>query len=180
MKDYPNILVIRGEGRNVGKTLLACNLISKFSRSQDITALKISYHMHSNLGEAKKLYASGDTILYQETDPCSGKDTGRMLAAGAVNAYLLQTTDLEIDKAINDFLSFVGTDTPILCESGKILAKSNVGVSLFVRQLNCQVCEIEKKIPNSFKDRIVNYTRNGFDINLNSIAVNMNGWTINE
>lgn len=180
MNDYPNFLAIRGEGRNVGKTLLACNLLAKFGRTQDIIALKITYHQHKDFGDAKILFSDDVTTLMEETNYKSSKDTGRMLASGAHKAFLLQTNDEGLEAGLDKFFELVGTDTLVVCESGKILSTRRVGISFFVRQLNCQVCEIDMKKPHQNTDRIVTFTSNGFDLDLNSISIINNIWKLKE
>ncbi len=46
MKSMPNILLIAGTGRNVGKTLLACEIIQQLSKTMAVTAIKTSSHEH--------------------------------------------------------------------------------------------------------------------------------------
>ena len=43
-----NLLIISGSGKNVGKTLLACQIIKHFSRNSTVIGLKISPHFHNN------------------------------------------------------------------------------------------------------------------------------------
>ncbi len=178
MTSYLNILSIMGEGRNVGKTLLACSIIAKFSRQYDIIGLKITDHKHRDTGKASVVFTNGESILMEETDPESTKDTGRMLAAGAVKSYLLQTTDTELKGALISFFSRVGKNALVVCESGKLGTHPQTGIKLFVRQLNCQVCDIEKKVPPYGIDRIITYTVNGFDFDLNAITVVKNSWKL--
>jgi hypothetical protein len=180
MTDYRKILSIMGEGRNVGKTLLACNIIAKFSRSHDVVGLKITPHKHRDSGHARIVSRIGESVLMEETDTRSSKDTGRMLAAGAVKAYLLQTTDLALESALESFFSLVGENALVVCESGKVGALTHTGVSLFVRQLNCQVDDLEKKTANHPTDRVVTYALNGFDFDLGRLSVDDTGWKLME
>lgn len=177
-KEINNILTIRGEGQNVGKTLLACDIISKFSRQHEIIALKISPHKHANTGNAKLVWTLNNSSLLEETNYKSQKDTGRMLAAGAVKSYLLQTTDEEFGSSLESFFELVGKDSLVVCESGKISSHVVPGISFFVRQLNCQVYEIEKKITNIETERVVSFAVNGFDVDLNSIEINNGNWIL--
>jgi hypothetical protein len=176
---HPKILSISGEGRNVGKTMLACSIIAKFSRTYDITGLKITPHHHTDTGEAKIIMEKNNFILLEETDFRSPKDTGRMLAAGAIRSFLLQIRDEDWTEPLNSFFTFLNQDALIVCESGKLTSSKWSGVNLFVRQLNCQVCSIDKKIPDwKYIDRLVNYTLNGFDLNLNDISIQKGVWKI--
>lgn len=178
MINYPQILTIMGEGRNVGKTLLACNIIAKFSLQNIITGLKITPHKHKNTGNAKTVYKKGESILMEETDPESTKDTGRMLAAGAIKAYLLQTIEDELMKALSIFFSLIDRDSLVVIESGMLGSMNHSGISLFVRRLNCRLSDIEKKIPVEGVDRIVFNTVNGFDIDLDKIVIEKNIWKL--
>ena len=47
MKDFPNMLIVRGTGRNVGKTLSACNIIKQLAEKHNPVGVKISPHFHS-------------------------------------------------------------------------------------------------------------------------------------
>lgn len=180
MINYQSILTIAGEGRNVGKTLLACNIISKFSRQYNIIGLKITAHKHSDTGDAKIVYQQGETSLLEETVQESTKDTARMLAAGANRSFLLQTTEFELKDAVTAFFSQIRKDSLIVCESGMLSAMNPKGVNLFVRKLNCQVSAIDKKKPGSEINRIVTYTVNGFDIDLNNLVIENRYWKITE
>jgi hypothetical protein len=103
-----------------------------------------------------------------------------MLKAGAVKAYLLQTNDSELQEAMESFFSVVGRNTLIVCESGKLSSLSLSEINLFVRQLSCRVCDIEKKIPSDAISRIVTYTVNGVDLDLNMLSIENNCWRLIE
>lgn len=178
--NYQSILTIAGEGRNVGKTLLACNIISKFSRQYNIIGLKITAHKHRDTGDAKIVYQQGETSLLEETNQQSNKDTARMLAAGANRSFLLQTSESAIEDALIIFLSMIKKGSLIVCESGMLGTMNSKGLNLFVRQLNCQVSVIDKKISGSEINRIVTYTVNGFDIDLNKLVIENNHWKLTE
>lgn len=180
MLKYPNILTISGEGQNVGKTLLACNIIAKFAREYDIVGLKITPHKHKDTGNARVLFIQGKSIIMEETNPMSRKDTGRMLAAGAVKSFLMQTTDIELQDALASFIAQLGKKSMIVCESGKLGSLNQTGINFYVRLLNCQVYDIEKKLPTACIDRIVTYAVNGFDIDLNTITISNNSWKLKE
>jgi len=175
---HTNILSISGEGRNVGKTLLACDIIAKFSRKADIVGVKITPHLHKNVGAAELIESREGLLIHKETDTGASKDTSRMLAAGAVEAYLIQLSDDKFVEALSFIEKKTGRNSLIICESGRLPARIQAGISLFIRQLNCQVCELEKKIPLSDIDRVVSYTVNSFDIDLNLIEIVNGSWKL--
>jgi hypothetical protein len=180
MISYPNILSIMGEGRNVGKTQLACSIIAKFGRQHNINGLKITPHKHKDTGNAQTILKIEGSILLEETNPQSIKDTGRMLAAGAIKSFLLQTTDEGLNNSLQALFSMIGKDSLVVCESGKLNSYNPTGISLFVRQLNCHVYDSSKKVPDEGIDRIVSYTVNGFDLDLNKIVIENNIWKFKE
>jgi hypothetical protein len=167
-----------GEGRNVGKTLLASDILAKFSRKTELVALKITPHKHIDTGKAKPVTHHQNLILLEETDYLSSKDTGRMLAAGAIRSFLLQITHDKIHEALDVVFDLVGKDTLVVCESGRLEPEIKVGLSFFLRQLNCQVNEIDKKLPKKGIDRIVTFTSNGFDLDLSDIEIKNKTWTL--
>ena len=175
---YPNILSVSGEGRNVGKTLLVCDIIVKFSRMAPITGIKITPHFHRDTGSAELVSSVDGVEVYRETDLKGSKDTSRMLAAGAEEAYFIQFSDDRFMEALNRIGKIVQPDTIMVCESGRLPATVKPGVSLFVRQLNCQTGKCGSKQPPPETDRIVTYSINSFDIDLNSISITNSIWKI--
>ena len=164
----------------MGKTFLACNVISKFYRQHEIVGLKITDHKHSDTANAATVYQHGQTILLEEKDPESTKDTARMLAAGANRSFLLQTNEDELENALTVLFSMIGQKSMIVCESGMVSRMIPKGILLFVRQLSCRVCTVEKKIPRSGNYRIITFTGKGFDIDLNNLSIENNTWKLKE
>src|SRR6056297_165204 len=90
----PNLLIVGGTGRNVGKTEFVCRLIEKISRTEVVYALKVSaifpdeeiYHGNHD-GEESVHH------LFEETRMETGKDTSRMLQAGASRVFYLRGDD---------------------------------------------------------------------------------------
>ncbi len=180
MKTLPNILIVSGEGRNVGKTILACNIISKFSRDYKIIGLKLTPYIHENVGNAEVVIVNEDFVLYEETENYTRKDSSRMLAAGAHKAYLLQVSDEKLRKGFETFMSLIETDDLVVCESGRLHKIINPGISLFLRHISCQTEAIRKQLPEPGTTRIVNFAINSFDIDLNSIRIENNRWKLIE
>lgn len=180
MRFYPNILSILGEGQNVSKTFLAEKIIAKFSRHHRVVGLKITPHMHGNTANAQIVATRVQSVLMLETELHSKKDTGRMLAAGAERAYLLQTVDEELDLAVELFLNEIDDTTLVVCESGKLASQAQTGVNLFVRRLCCRVVSLDKKLPNKEHYRIVTFSGMDHDINLDHLKVVNHAWQLTE
>ncbi|MGD2034539.1 MAG: hypothetical protein PVF73_05745 [Bacteroidales bacterium] len=180
MTELTNYLVITGEGRNVGKTILACNIISKFSRDNRIAGLKITPHIHSDVGSAKAIITEEGCAIFEETGNFTRKDSSRMFAAGAQKAYLLQVSDDKLKKGIELIRQLTGEDTLVVCESAGILTFIKPGISLFLRHISCESEKRSKQIPDTATVRVVNFSINSFDLDLNSISIENNAWKLNE
>ena len=96
---HSNILTISGTGRNVGKTSLACRIIHKLGRDQRLTAIKISPHFHTVDYPMPLTEKPGAYSLYKEDRKDSGKDSSKMLAAGADQVFYIQTGDDHLNDA---------------------------------------------------------------------------------
>lgn len=116
-----NLIIVAGSGRNVGKTELACRLIEKFSRISDVYGLKVSavypdeqiYHGgHGPAGEAQHLIEERRLDL--------GKDTSRMLRAGARRVFYLQGDDGRLKGGFERFRSLIPPGAAVVCESGSL------------------------------------------------------------
>ena len=129
--EMPNLLLISGNGRNVGKTFLACKIISHFSKDEEMIGLKISPHFHDP-GESKIVMQSNYFTLVEE-DRISEKDSSLMLQAGAAKVYFLMVKQENLKIAFN-YLHKILPQKPIVCESGGLREIVNPGVFLFVKR----------------------------------------------
>jgi hypothetical protein len=116
LKRIKKLLIISGTGRNTGKTTLAELVIRKFATS-GINAVKITPHPHPESSALLLLTGSNDFTIYEEKDKTSGKDTSRMLAAGANHAYLIISGDNFLEEAFTALTTIINDDCPLICES---------------------------------------------------------------
>ncbi|HEY9114756.1 MAG TPA: hypothetical protein VIN10_08640 [Bacteroidales bacterium] len=126
MNELNNILLVSGSGRNCGKTTFVCHAISQLSKSGKVIGLKISPHFHLT-GNKQKLIAKGEGFqVFQETDLFSGKDSSRMLKAGASEVFFIQCNDMNLPGIWNEMKKLIPENLPVVCESGSF---SNVYLS---------------------------------------------------
>lgn len=128
----PNLIIIGGSSRNVGKTTLALKLIEKYAATEKITGLKVTSirpgeETHHGSHENPGLQSFR---IIEETVNSSSKDTARMLSAGADKVYYIETPDSKINVAMEMFLATINTGGPIVCESRSL--RSAVIPGLFV------------------------------------------------
>lgn len=130
----PNLLMIAGTGRNVGKTTFACNIISHFARNHPVTAIKISPHLHHQ-AEGQKIVASeADFQFIEETKSTGGTDSSRMLKAGAEKVFYLQTRDRNIKAPFEQLIRLIPKDQPVICESGALLNHARPGLFVLIKR----------------------------------------------
>ena len=128
----PNMLIIAGEGRNVGKTHLACKVIRQLSALNSVTAVKISSHFHETDPKDILLEEKGKYIILEEKK-ISGKDSSLMLQAGAQRVFFIMAPGeylREVFLLVRPFLE----EGPVVCESGGLINIVQPGVFLFVKK----------------------------------------------
>jgi molybdopterin-guanine dinucleotide biosynthesis protein A len=178
LKHLPNLLMIAGTGRKVGKTTLACKIIRHTSKKHDVTGIKISPHLHHQVKGQKIIAQSPEYLIIEETNFDSDKDSSRMLRAGAGTVYYLQTKDHHIEGPFQILMEIIPKDQPVVCESGALLNYAKPGLFLLVKrqgqtafkkgidQLPCQ------------PDRVVTFDGEIFDWEPGKIQFKPGGWRL--
>jgi hypothetical protein len=133
LKDFKNILLISGSGRNCGKTTLACNIIRLLSETEDVFALKISPHFHQTGNKQKLIFEGLDYRIFRETDMNSNKDSSRMLKAGAKDVFFIQSEDNKLIDVYDSLKKHLPENSPIVCESGSFANVFKPGYHILVK-----------------------------------------------
>jgi hypothetical protein len=117
---YPNILLVTGNGRNVGKTTFSCAVIEHL-KEEKIIGVKISPHFHEfDPEEEDVLYQMDDIIIIEEHRKNTGKDSAKLLAAGASRVFFIMANDHSLQNAFNKLIEFAGIDCPMIIESAAL------------------------------------------------------------
>ena len=104
------VIVVSGDGRNVGKTSVVCALIAAVPEFR-WTAVKISTHAHQLRDP-----------VWRETAPGQGSDTARYLAAGAERAYLVAAAEEEVAGRLELLRADAAGAADWIFESNRVLA----------------------------------------------------------
>jgi hypothetical protein len=112
----PNLLLIAGTGNKSGKTTLACRVIEQF-RNEGVTGIKITPHFHEITPGLVLLSETNGFSVYEETNLETGKDTSRMLNAGAKKVFFAKVTDNDLFSAFKTIIRYIPENSPIVCES---------------------------------------------------------------
>lgn len=161
--EFPNFLLIAGNGRNVGKTFLACKIIEHLSKKQAVTGIKISPHFHA-VEKEKIRIQTNDFIIIEECQSTQ-KDSSLLLQAGAKKVYFVMAAQENLKKAFSNLIDIL-PQTAVVCESGGLQEFINPGLFLFVKRIGD---EITKPHLLKFSPKIIE--NDGINFNLDISAI---------
>ncbi|NTW23902.1 MAG: hypothetical protein HGA37_04305 [Lentimicrobium sp.] len=179
----PNLIIIGGSSRNVGKTSLALRLIEKYADNATITGLKVtsmrpgeeSYHGSHNVPTPE------DYSIVEETNIESNKDTARMLKAGAKKVYYIETPDSLLKQALNSLMTMHQNGNPIVCESRSLRSAVIPGLFILLKHYDPNQIKPGFNYYENMADltfTIGQNTRNSTDL-ANKIQWNGKKWLLN-
>jgi len=168
----PNLLLIAGNGRNVGKTTLACKIIQHLSQKEKVLGLKISPHFHS-FNEADVVIQSKHFIIINEK-LINSKDSSLMLQSGAKLVYYVMVKPEYFKEAIEQLIRILPND-PIICESGGLHEQVSPGLFLMVKRKGE---EIVKTHLLQYSPTIVNNDGKNFDFDIRKIEFKNNKFSL--
>ncbi len=172
----PQLLLIAGNGRDSGKTALACLIIQKFSPDHQIIALKISPHKHRIATGGKVICDQENLYITEETDAGTGKDSSRMLQAGAGRSFFICSTEDQLPGALDKILELTDDHTLLICESGSLRLFAEPGLFFIVGRAGSE--DIKPGTQNLLQFHNIWLTFDGrhFNLNLNEIVIHHNSW----
>lgn len=181
----PEMLMIGATGRNAGKTELACRLIRRFASQAPIAALKVTAVEHTDgrcprggagCGACSSL--SQPWCVTRELDADTDKDTSKLLASGAREAYWLRVTREALDEGAANLLAHVPVGWPTLCESNSLSRVVEPGLFLQVRTASERTTKPSARAVANLVDRVVVSDGSGFDLPLERIALLDGQWAL--
>lgn len=173
MKNCHNILLIAGTGRNVGKTLLACEIINHFSKKTAVIGVKISSHQHP-IGPGQKIIANTNHFQVIEESLITNKDSSRMVQAGAFKAFYIQSGHNNLEGAFQTIEpELIGN--AVICESGGLHQFIKPGIFFLVSENT--IPENKKHFLN-YNPVIVNSVNGIPDFDMDSVQYYANIFTL--
>ena len=134
METIRNLLLIAGTGTKTGKTTMACRIISELS-DLGITAIKITPHFHETTPGLITIDEGKGYAIYEETESGMGKDTSRMLAAGADKVYFAKVWDEHLPDVFRKIMRLIAIGSPVICESPALRKYIEPGVFLIMKSM---------------------------------------------
>jgi len=167
-----NLLLIAGNGRNVGKTYLACSIITKFSKLEEVTGLKISPHFHSYNAE-DVLFRNENYIVLNEKNITS-KDSSFMLQAGAKKVYFVMVNPNYLSEALEKIQHLLANNL-VVCESAGLHEFISPGLFFFVKRADEAIV---KQQFLKYNPIIIENKGNNFDFDIQNIEFKNNKFTL--
>jgi len=168
------IILLAGNGQNVGKTTFACQLIQHLKKlHQKVYALKVSPHIH-NQQPPHIIFANNHFILSLEKDKNSEKDSGRYLNAGADESFFLQVKDDFLEEAIKYTFPFFPEYVFIVIESGGLRSLINPHLFLFLKKKNDEIIKEKAQKWPELADKIIQFDGSEIDFDVNKLIIENN------
>jgi hypothetical protein len=175
----PNLLLIAGNGRNIGKSTFACAVIENFSKHTPVTGLKVTTIYPEEEGfhgkKPEQLFQPFD--IFEETNPDSTKDTARMLKAGATKVFYIRCFDETLEQAIQALFKIIPKESVIVCESGSLRKAVKPGLFLYLENGENNLKEKNRKI-RDLADILVNSENLKTDLSPGDLVLSSNGWKV--
>ncbi len=170
MFDCPNMLMIGSTGRNVGKTEFACRLIARLAPSLPVIGLKITTIRERGGacprgGEGCGVCGAlkGDFCISEELARDTGKDTSRLLKAGATRVFWLRAQKECLAEGFAALLQHLPAGAPIVCESNAAREFIRPGAFLVVRESPHKAIKPSCREVIELADRVFDFHGDGWD-----------------
>lgn len=183
MMNVPRMVLIGAAGRNVGKTEFACKLIRRLAPRGDTVGVKITT-IREQGGSCPRGGAGcgvcgslqGPYLVTEERDTTSGKDTARMLEAGASRVLWLRVRQASLAEGVRALMALIPDDAPIVCESNS--AREVVTPSCFVIIRAKQSEEIKESCRRVMAkaDRQLEFDGTGWDAQPEELVFHLGRW----
>ena len=173
-----NTLLIAGTGRNVGKTLFACQLIKKLECKNHLVCIKISPHFHKINDKLELVKETADFVIAKEISTEGNKDSNRLLIAGSKDVYYVQGKDDTLPAILSYFEEIIPPENPIIWESGGLRDLIVPGLFLMIDKKNNKHIKPRAIKYKQLADKRIEFNGDEFDFNSENIAFTENGWII--
>ncbi len=187
MTEQPKMLLVGSAGRNSGKTEFACRLIEKFRRVADIIGIKVSTIAEKDGncprgGEGCGVCSSlkGNYCITEESGGPPGKDTTRMLDAGAKRVFWLRVLKDHISEGFDGLCDVIGDGAVSVCESNSLRRTVLPGLFLVIREKDSHAIKSSLKDVIEHVDRIIVSDGTDFDLDMNRISLIEGKWHLRQ
>lgn len=183
----PEFIVLGSTGRNTGKTEFATRLINRFSKQIKVYGLKVT-SIDRDEGfcprgpESCGVCASltTDFEIIDESLTNTGKDTARMLNAGAQKVYWLKVDKNYLEKGIKALIEMLPDDAMIVSESNSLRKVLEPGLFIVIKNKKDRTIKESCLQVIGFADKIIEFDNMSWDFSPDRIIIKNNTWRIKE
>jgi hypothetical protein len=168
--EQKRFIMIGATSRNVGKTEFACQLIHLLAETQSVLGVKITTVAERD-GQCPRGgqgcgVCSSLTDAYcitRETSDLPGKDTTRLLEAGATSVFWLRVLKDHLAEGMDALLERMPADLPVVCESNSARLVLKPSVFVVVKSSQDDVVKPSCQAVMAQADAVVTYDGTGWD-----------------
>lgn len=174
MKQMPNILLVAGTGRNIGKTVLACRVLAQLAKNNKPLGVKISPHFHPMEEKQEYIHQSENVVIIEEKN-ITKKDSSRMLQAGANRVFYIQCKKENLKEALEQLAPLLNPQEPVVAESGGLYDLVEPGLLVYITgnemKKKIQIRPESKRITlhqnevKDFKEENIHFANGKFTVN---------------
>ncbi|MFH2131047.1 MAG: molybdenum cofactor guanylyltransferase [bacterium] len=171
MVKIPNMLIIGSAGRNSGKTEFACRLIRRYRSRETVIGVKITTIDENGRpcprgGEGCGVCNSftGKYAITEERDGPPGKDTVRMLEAGAHKVFWLRVQKDYLREGVFALRQLVDDTACIICESNSSRLVLEPGFFLVMQKRASESIKLSCRNVIRHADKIVTFSGSEWDM----------------
>lgn len=178
MVKLSNWMIVYGTDRNSGKTTLITRIIKRFGPDIRITALKISPHFHPLEKDGQIIERTDHFAIVKEHDSTTGKDSSRMLEAGARQVFYIQVWDNDLESVLPRILELVKSCDAVICESGWMRNLIEPGLFFILnRKGNTDIKESLARL-KPFADAFIEFDGVKFQFDIDRIIFENGNWKL--
>lgn len=172
---FPKMILVAGDGRNVGKTTFSTKIIRHLSSKAAVIGLKTTPHSHV-LSDGLEIIAQTEHYLVAREKGIHDKDSGLLLKAGAEEVFLIMAAQQFLEEAFS-WISENIQHKICIAESGGLVEFVKPAVFFFVRH---HAREISKRGYFEFKPVVVTNRDWTFDFAIEQLDVVHNELVMNK
>jgi molybdenum cofactor guanylyltransferase len=198
-----NMLMIGSSGSNAGKTELACALLRRFHRNHRIIGVKVTtvaardgscprggqgcgvcsslegmYSITQESGHDRTPMRSPDA--QRTSGPGAGKDTAKLLAAGAEAVYWLRVLRTHLQEGWAALSGTIDREAVVICESNSLRQIVEPGLFLMVENREHASWKSSAQQVRRHADCIVHSDGSRFDLDLERVRLAGTRWVLTE
>lgn len=173
-----NIILLAGNGQNVGKTLFACQLINSLKQKHSVIGIKICPHSHELKPDTEFIINNKNYQIAKEHLQQGKKDSNRLLAAGAKEVYYIQAKDDYLNEVLSCLDKVIPNDQLLIVESGGLRKILEPGLFIMIESKNNKKLKPNTKEYRVLADLNIEFDGEEFNFDSDKIDFSEQKWVI--